>query len=94
MCSDPFPGSDTDLFPRLLRGCRSLSPNAASRVRVDPLGTAARVDVQERRAAALTLLPPPPHFMYLTGLAGGLVDPTSSSGSYPSLLVSVDLDLA
>ena len=66
----------------------------AERVRVDPLGTAARVDVQERRAAALTLLPPPPHFMYLTGLAGGLVDPTSSSGSFPSLCVRVDLALA
>ena len=62
-------------------------------MRVDPLGTAARADVQARRAAALTPLPPPPQFMYLTGLAGGLVDPSSSSGSFPSLLVSLDLDL-
>ena len=30
-------------------------------MRVDPFGTAARADVRERRAAALTLLPPSPH---------------------------------
>ena len=43
-----FPDPTPISFPPLLRGCRSLSPNAAARVRVDPFGTAARADVQER----------------------------------------------